>query len=185
LVLKYTPEPERGTMAPDFALPDTEGKIWTRDQAAGECGLLVMFICNHCPYVQAIRSKLVRDAHAAMDLGFGVVAISANDVADYPQDAPDKMHQLALEDGFRFPYLYDKTQQVAREYGAVCTPDFFVYNNALALQYRGRLDASGIDDGDTDLPRDMYQAMRAIASSGHGPEQQYPSMGCSIKWTRT
>lgn len=182
MVLKYTPEPERDSIAPDFALPDTAGKIWTRDEAAGEHGLLVMFICNHCPYVQAIRSKLVRDAHAALDLGFGVVAISANDVASYPQDAPDKMHALAVEDGFRFPYLYDETQVVARAYGAVCTPDFFAYNKDLALQYRGRLDASGIDDGDTDLPREMYQALQEIAASGQGPKQQYPSMGCSIKW---
>jgi peroxiredoxin len=182
LVLKYTPEPERGAPAPDFALPDTNGKICTRDQITGAKGLLVMFICNHCPYVQALRQKLVREAHAALDLGFGVVAISANDVASYPQDAPEHMHAQAQADGYRFPYLYDETQQVARAYGAVCTPDFFVYNSDLALQYRGRLDASGIDDGDSDLPRELHQALQQIAASGQGPEQQYPSMGCSIKW---
>jgi len=182
LSLKYTPEPERGATAPDFALPDTSGRIWTRDEAAGEQGLLVMFICNHCPYVQAIRSKLVRDAHAAIDLGFGVVAISANDVASYPQDAPDKMLELAQQDGFRFPYLYDETQATARAYGAVCTPDFFLYNKDMALQYRGRLDASGIDDGATELPRELYQAMQEVVASGVGPAQQYPSVGCSIKW---
>ncbi len=182
MVLKYTPEPELGALAPDFALPDTAGRIWSRDELAGEQGLLVMFICNHCPYVQTLRKKLVRDAHAALDLGFGVAAISANDVTAYPQDAPDKMRAQARADGYRFPYLYDESQQVARAYGAVCTPDFFIYNKDLALQYRGRLDAGGIEDGDVELPRELFQALQQIAATGQGPAQQYPAMGCSIKW---
>ncbi len=185
MVLKYTPEPELGAAAPDFSLPDPDGKPWCRDDLADDLGLLVMFICNHCPYVKAIRNKLVRDAHAALDLGFGVVAISANDVTAYPDDAPDKMREQALADGYRFPYLYDREQQVARAYGAVCTPDFFLYNKDLRLQYRGRLDASGINDGATELPRELYQAALQIAQAGVGPNQQNPSMGCSIKWIET
>ncbi|MCB1958871.1 MAG: thioredoxin family protein, partial [Rhodocyclaceae bacterium] len=139
----------QGTPAPDFALPDcnpltspTPG-IVTRDGIVGEAGLLVMFICNHCPYVIAIRERLVEDCRELMAVGFGVVAISANDVTSHPQDGPEHMAEVAREAGFPFPYLYDESQVVARAYGAVCTPDFFGFDADLRLRYRGRLDAGG------------------------------------------
>ncbi len=186
MALTYTPlfEPNAGqnVQAPDFSLPDPDGKLWSRADCIGEAGLLVMFICNHCPYVQAIRGKLVRDAHALMDIGIGVVAINSNDVIAYPQDSPEKMHQQAVQDGYRFPYLYDADQSVAKAYGAVCTPDFFGYNADLQLCYRGRLDASGMRDSGVEHPRELFNAMCQVASTGQGPEQQIPSMGCSIKW---
>ena len=128
------------TPAPDFTLPGVDGRVWTRDQCRGERGLLVMFICNHCPYVQAVRERLVRDVKDLQALGIGCVAIMSNDPADYPEDSFQDMQRVAREFGYPFPYLYDETQGVARAYGAVCTPDFFGYNAALGLQYRGRLD---------------------------------------------
>lgn len=166
----------------DFSLLDTAGRVVTRDDVAGFRGLLVMFICNHCPYVQSILSRIVRDAHALIDKGIGVVAISANDVQTYPEDGPDKMADLALRHGFRFPYLYDETQDVARKYGAECTPDFFGYNASGQLQYRGRLDASTRMAAAADARRDLYLAMIQIAETGKGPADQIASMGCSIKW---
>lgn len=171
-----------GAAAPDFALPDPEGRLHTRDELTGPKGLLVMFICNHCPYVQAVIDRIQRDAADLQKMGIGVVAISANDVADYPQDAPAHMQAEALKHGFSFPYLYDETQQVARTYGAECTPDFFGYNSALELQYRGRLDSSGRTPGDPDARRDLFEAMSQIAETGKGPLDQTPSIGCSIKW---
>ncbi len=182
MVLTYSPLCEKDKNAPDFTLPDPDGTLWSRDQCRGENGLLVMFICNHCPYVQAIRSKLVRDAHDLMSLGVGVVAINANDISTYPEDSPEHMREQALEDGYRFPYLYDAEQTVAKAYGAVCTPDFFGYNAEMGLRYRGRLDAGGMQDSDVEHPRELFLAMQQIATSGEGPEQQTPSMGCSIKW---
>ncbi len=182
MTLTYSPLCDKDLTAPDFSLPDPDGKPWTRDQCSGSAGLLVMFICNHCPYVQAIRIKLVRDAHALMELGVGIAAISSNDVNAYPQDSPEYMRLQAEQDGYRFPYLYDADQSVAKAYGAVCTPDFFGYNADLALRYRGRLDASGMQDSDVEHPRELFSAMRLIAATGDGPEEQIPSMGCSIKW---
>jgi len=182
MVLTYSPVAEANQTAPDFCLPDPAGKLWNRQMCQGRNGLLVMFICNHCPYVQAIRGKLVRDAHALTDIGVGVVAISSNDIKLYPQDAPEFMQEQAEQDGYRFPYLYDADQSVAKAYGAVCTPDFFGYNADLNLQYRGRLDASGIHNSDIEHTPELFLAMQQIASSGIGPEQQTPSMGCSIKW---
>lgn len=171
-----------GAKAPDFALPDPDGKIFSLAQIAGAKGTLVMFICNHCPYVQAVIDRIQRDATELQALGIGVVAISANDVTDYPQDAPELMKAEAERHGFTFPYLYDETQAVARAYGAECTPDFFGYNADLELQYRGRLDASGRTAGDPDARRELFEAMAQIAETGQGPREQTASIGCSIKW---
>lgn len=171
------------TPLPDFALPDPDGAIHHRDDLRGPNGTLVMFICNHCPYVQSVLDRICRDAaELQRDHGIGVVAISANDIADYPQDGPDQMKAEALRHGFTFPYLYDESQDVARAFGAECTPDFFGYNAAGELQYRGRLDASGRKPGPADARRELFEAMVLIAHSGTGPHDQVPSMGCSIKW---
>lgn len=169
--------------APDFALPDVlTGGIVTLTDVAGPNGTLVMFICNHCPYVQAILGKIIRDAHDLRALGVGVVAISANDPASYPEDGPEAMAALARTHSFPFAYLHDADQSVARAYNAACTPDFFGYNNDLNLQYRGRLDSSGRQPGPDDAPRELFEAMRQIAMTGEGPRDQTPSIGCSIKW---
>lgn len=178
----YPPICDFGAKAPDFDLPATDGRRVSLTAAAGPRGLLVMFICNHCPYVQAILDRMVRDAHALMDLGIGVVAISSNDATAYPEDAPDRMAELATRHGFRFPYLYDESQDVARDFGAVCTPDFFGYDAGLGLQYRGRLDASGRAPGPPEAARELVEAMAQVARTGHGPADQRGSMGCSIKW---
>lgn len=182
MVSTETPVCAFGQPAIDFALPGTDGKMWTLEHCRGENGLLVMFICNHCPYVQAILDRLVRDTQQLKTLGINTVAISANDVSDYPEDSFDNMQQIASKNGFSFPYLYDETQAVAKAYGAVCTPDFFGYNKDLALQYRGRFDASRKEAAAADVRRDLFEAMQQVAQTGHGPEQQIPSMGCSIKW---
>jgi peroxiredoxin len=177
-----TPVCDFGLPAIDFSLPGTDGKIWTLEDCRGENGLLVMFICNHCPYVKAVLDRLVRDTRDLKELGINSVAIMANDVEEYPEDSFDNMKRVAQEQGFSFPYLYDETQQVARAYGAVCTPDFFGYNKDRQLQYRGRLDASRKEAADPDVRRDLFEAMKQVAETGQGPENQIPSMGCSIKW---
>lgn len=182
MVSTETPLCDFGAPAPDFALPGVDGRIWTRDQCKGPRGLLVMFICNHCPYVKAIRDRLVRDARELAALGIGCVAISSNDVNDYPEDSFDHMKQVAAEFDFPFPYLYDESQAVARAYGAVCTPDFFGYDSELGLQYRGRLDASRKEAAPPNVRRDLFEAMKQVAETGAGPIEQIPSMGCSIKW---
>jgi hypothetical protein len=148
---------------------------------AGPNGLLVMFICNHCPFVKAVLDKIVRDAGELKAQGVGSVAICSNDPTDYPEDSFDNMKSLAERLRFPFPYLWDESQQVARAYGAMCTPDFFGYNSKLGLQYRGRLD----DSGRTAKPggeRELYHAMLQVARSGKGPAKQTASIGCSIKW---
>lgn len=182
MALKHTPVCEFDAPAPDFSLPGTDGKRWTLSQCRGPRGLLVMFISNHCPYVQAIRSKLRRDCAELVSLGINSVAIMPNDTVNYPEDSLEKMREVAVAEHFPFPYLIDETQQVARAYGAVCTPDFFGYNADLKLQYRGRLDAAGARVDAQDEPRELFQAMQEVARSGQGPEHQVPSMGCSIKW---
>lgn len=166
----------------DFSLPGTDGRMHDLQDIKGPNGTLVMFICNHCPYVQAVMDRIVRDARDLQAKGVGVVAISANDAQDYPQDGPEQMASEAARHGFTFPYLYDEAQSVARAYGAECTPDFFGYNADGELQYRGRLDASRRTAGPEDARRDLYEAMVQIAETGHGPKDQVPSMGCSIKW---
>ncbi|HEX5803079.1 MAG TPA: thioredoxin family protein [Azospira sp.] len=171
-----------GWPAPDFDLPGTDGKRHSLASCRGPNGLLVMFICNHCPYVQAILPRLVEDAAALQALGVGVAAISSNDAAAYPADAFPEMQRLARERAFPFPYLYDETQAVARAYGAVCTPDFFGFDAALALHYRGRFDDTGRGPARPDARRELLAAMRAIAAGDGGPQQQWPSIGCSLKW---
>ncbi len=171
-----------GLPAIDFDLPGTDGRRYTLADCRGPNGLLVMFICNHCPYVQAIIDRIVRDSRELATFGIGSVAIMSNDVAVYPEDSPENMAQLARRMDFPFPYLYDESQAVARAYGAVCTPDFFGYNAKLELQYRGRLDASGRNPAPPDTPRELFAAMRQIAETGQGPREQTASIGCSIKW---
>jgi len=177
-----TPVCEFGLAALNFDLIGTDGKSWSLDDCRGPNGLLIMFICVHCPYVQAINEKLVRDTRQLEALGINSVAIMPNDTEYYPEDSLENMQRVATEMGYPFPYLKDETQQVARAYGAVCTPDFFGYNSRLELQYRGRLDASGRWPGSGDEQRELYQAMKQVAETGTGPENQIPSIGCSIKW---
>jgi hypothetical protein len=141
-----------------------------------------MFICNHCPYVKAIQLKLVRDTTELMALGVHSVAIMSNDTHTYPEDSFENMQRVARATGYPFPYLLDATQEVARAYGAVCTPDFFGYNARLELQYRGRLDASGRQPGADNVERELFLAMKQVAETGRGPERQLASIGCSIKW---
>lgn len=164
--------------APDFTLPASDGKTYSLQDVAGENGTLVMFICNHCPYVKSIIDKIIRDAEDLQKLGIGVVAINANDADEYPEDSFENMQKL----DFPFPYLHDESQAVARAYDAQCTPDFFGFNKGLGLQYRGRLDSSGRNKGPDYLNRDLYQAMKQIAETGQGPRDQIASIGCSIKW---
>ena len=182
MVSLETPVCEFDQPVVDFSLPGVDGKIWTPEAARGEKGLLVMFICNHCPYVKAIRDRLVRDTSELMRYGINSVAIMSNDPAEYEEDSFDNMKRVAKEFGFPFPYLLDETQQVAKDYGAVCTPDFFGYNGSMQLQYRGRLDASRKEAAATDVRRDLFDAMVQVAETGRGPAEQIPSMGCSIKW---
>lgn len=171
-----------GWKAPAFRLPATDGRIYGLDELKGANGTLVMFICNHCPYVQAVFDRIVRDAKELADLGVASVAISSNDAEAYPEDSFARMKDVAAAQGFPFPYLYDETQEVARSYGAICTPDFFGFNAGLELQYRGRLDASGKNPAPAGARRELFEAMREIAATGRGPKDQSPSMGCSIKW---
>ncbi len=171
-----------GWKADDFTLPGTDGRDWSLAEIAGPKGTLIMFICNHCPYVQSVIDRIVRDAAALQELGIGVAAISANDATAYPQDSFENMKTEALRHGFTFPYLYDENQEVAKAYGAVCTPDFFGFNASLGLQYRGRLDASGRQAAGPEVKRELYEAMKQVAEIGQGPQGQVPSMGCSIKW---
>ncbi len=167
--------------APDFELPATDGRRYGRDTLARPNGLLVMFICNHCPYVKAVLDKLVRDGGELQSHGIGTVAICSNDAATYPEDSFENMRALALQMRFPFPYLWDETQEVAKAYGAVCTPDFFGYNGKLGLQYRGRLDDAG-RSAKPDAPRELFNAMVQVARTGRGPAVQVLSVGCSIKW---
>lgn len=170
-----------GWKAPSFTLPGVDGKSHALEQLKGRNGTLVAFICNHCPYVKSVIDRLVRDAAELSRLGISTVAINANDAAQYPEDGFPEMVAFAQRHRLPFPYLHDETQAVARAYGAVCTPDFFGFNAALELQYRGRLDASR-KDVVPDARRDLYEAMRQVAETGHGPQDQVASIGCSIKW---
>ena len=177
-----TPVCDFGWKAVDFDLPGVDGKRYSLAAAKGENGLLLMFICNHCPYVKAVRERIVRDVKELRQHGIGAIAIMSNDPADYPEDSFDNMARVAKEFDFPFPYVWDETQQVAQAYGAVCTPDFFGFNSNLELQYRGRLDASRKEAAPADVRRDLFEAMLQVAETGRGPDQQIPSIGCSIKW---
>ena len=182
MVSLETPVCEFDKPAIDFNLPGTDGKNWSLKECMGKNGLLIMFICNHCPYVKAVRNRIVRDAKELKQLGVESVAIMANDTVNYPEDSFENMKKIAEEFDFSFPYLLDETQEVAKAYGAVCTPDFFGYNADFELQYRGRLDASRKETAPEDAPRELFMAMKQIAETGRGPEHQIPSIGCSIKW---
>jgi len=172
-----------GWKAVDFDLPGVDGKRHTLGSARGPRGLLLMFICNHCPYVKAIRPRIVRDCKDLQPHGIGSIAIMSNDPADYPEDSFENMRRVAAEFGFPFPYAFDETQDVARAYGAVCTPEFFGFNANLELQYHGRLDASKTAPI-PDARRELFDAMVGIARTGQGPAEQTTAIGCSIKWKR-
>jgi peroxiredoxin len=170
-----------GWKASDFSLKGVDGKTYSLADVRGPKGTLVVFICNHCPYVKASIDRIVAEAKALQDIGIGTIAIMPNDIETYPEDSFDNMKAFAARHGFSFPYVIDKTQEVARVYDAQCTPDFFGFNAKDQLQYRGRLDASRV----TTVPnarRDLFEAMKQVAETGLGPEEQIPSMGCSIKW---
>ncbi len=171
-----------GWKARDFRLPGIDGRTYTLAETRGPKGLLVMFICNHCPYVKAIADRLARDVRDLQALGIGAIGIMSNDVAAYPEDSFTHMKSFAAKNGFTFPYVIDETQEVARAYDAVCTPDFFGFNANLELQYRGRLDASRKDAAPADARRELFEAMSQVARTGLGPREQVASMGCSIKW---
>lgn len=171
-----------GWTAPDFTLPATDGKTYGLTDIAGPKGTLVMFICNHCPFVLAILDRIVRDGRDLQGIGIGVAAICSNDADAYPADSFENMGKLAREAGFTFPYLHDADQRVARAYDAVCTPDFFGFDADLGLQYRGRLDASRGQPAPTDARRELHEAMKQVAETGQGPREQTASIGCSIKW---
>lgn len=177
-----TPICDFGWNAPDFSLPGVDGKTYTLADVKGENGTLVVFMCNHCPYVLAVLERLIRDIKELQALGIGVVAINANDPTQYPADSFDNMKKMAADNAFTFPYLFDESQAVARAYDAVCTPDFFGFDANLGLQYRGRLDASKKETGPADAKRELFEAMQSVAQTDKGPESQIPSMGCSIKW---
>ncbi|MDX9860064.1 MAG: thioredoxin family protein [Rhodospirillales bacterium] len=182
MVTTPTPLCQFGWRAPDFSLQGLDGRTYRLADVRGSRGTLLMFICNHCPYVRAVIDRLVRDVCELQALGIGAAAIMSNDYQRYPDDAPEKMRAFAAENGFTFPYLIDETQGVARAYDAVCTPDFFGFDADLGLQYRGRLDESGRRPAPADARRELFEAMRQVAETGHGPTEQHPSLGCSIKW---
>lgn len=177
-----TPLCDFGWKAVDAKLPAVDGRTLSILEQAGPRGLVVAFICNHCPYVRAVISRIVRDARDLAGVGIGFVAINSNDPLAYPEDSFENMQRFASEHALPFPYLYDEDQSVARAYGAVCTPDFFGFNAAGELQYRGRLDASRKEAVDHGLHRDLYEAMFDVARTGRGPQEQQASIGCSIKW---
>jgi peroxiredoxin len=172
-----------GWQAREFDLPGVDGRRYTLASTRGPKGALVMFICNHCPYVKAVLDRIVRDCSELAPLGIGSVAIMSNDPADYPEDSFENMKRIARERDFGFPYLLDESQEVAKAYGAVCTPEFFGFNAQLELQYHGRLDASKT----APLPgarRDLFEAMLAIANGERGPKDQIAGLGCSVKWRK-
>ena len=160
-----------------------DGKTHALDDVKGERGLLVMFICNHCPYVKAVIDRIIRDTRELKEHGIGSVAIMSNDTVNYPEDSFDNMRRWAKEKAFPFPYLLDATQEVARAYGAVCTPDFFGFDANLRLQYRGRIDAATPSNPAPNARRELFDAMLQVAQTGTAPPQQHPSIGCSIKWS--
>ncbi len=182
MVSTPTPVCDFGWKAVDFDLPGVDGRRYTLDAVRGPNGLLVMFICNHCPYVKAVIDRIVRDTQELKHYGIGSIAIMSNDPTDYPEDSWDNMVRIAREKQFPFPYVLDETQAVAKAYGAVCTPDFFGFNANLELQYRGRLDESRKETAPEGVRRDLFEAMKQIAQTGQGPREQIPSIGCSIKW---
>lgn len=181
-MLLDTPICDFGWKAPDFTLKDAYGKSFTMHNHLGEKGLLVMFICNHCPYVIQIAKRLAEDTQTLMDEGINVLGIMSNDYKQYEEDSPEKMKAFTQKHHFTFPYLVDESQSVGKAYGAVCTPDFFGVNSQGELQYRGRLDDVHREEDTSNRIPELLNAMRMIAKTGKGPKEQIPSMGCSIKW---
>jgi len=181
MVLLETPICDFDQPAIDFNLPGVDGRHWSLLECMGEKGVLVMFICNHCPYVKSICERLARDTRELRDFGINSVAIMSNDPALYEEDSFENMRAVAEKFDFSFPYLWDESQSVAQTYGAICTPDFFGYNADLKLQYRGRLDESRKEPV-SGARRDLFEAMKQVAQRGRGPAKQIPSAGCSIKW---
>lgn len=177
-----TPVCDFGWRAVDFSLPGVDGKTTSLADVRGERGTLVVFMCNHCPYVVGAIDRIVQAVEELRPLGIGAVAINANDAVNYPADSFENMKVFAQEHGMNLPYLYDESQAVARAYDAVCTPDSFGFDADLGLQYRGRIDAGGRMAAPAGAPRELFDAMVAIAETGQGPKEQTPSMGCSIKW---
>ncbi len=176
------PHAELGLEAPPFTLPATDGKTYSLAGLKGERGTLVMFICNHCPYVQGSIDRAIADAKVLAPLGIATIAICSNDAESYPEDSFDHMRAFAKRHGFPFPYLHDETQNVARAYGAVCTPDYFGFDDKLELVYRGRLDEGRTEPPRKGAKRELLEAMTAVARTGKAPAEQTPSVGCSIKW---
>ena len=182
MVSLNTPVCDFGWLAKDFNLLGVDGQQWNLSKAMGLNGLVVMFICNHCPYVKAILPRLVNDLAELKKLGINAVAISSNDEVKYPEDSFANMQKISNNHLFSFPYLFDQTQELAKSYNAICTPDFFGFNQALELQYRGRFDSSGRGEAPLDNKRDLYHAMKLVAETQKGPNEQFSSIGCSIKW---
>lgn len=185
MALLDTPLCDFGWKAPDFTLSDANGKSFTMSEQMGKNGLLIAFICNHCPYVKTIGDRFAKDADELIANGINVLAVMSNDYRDYAEDSPENMIKFATQYGFNFPYLIDETQEIGKTYGAICTPDFFGLNNKGELQYRGRLDNGTMRSSQAELDnrtRELVDAMMGIAQTGDGPREQKPSMGCSIKW---
>ena len=182
MALTKTPICDFGKKAENFQLKSTENKVISLNEVKGENGTLIMFICNHCPYVKAVITEIVQDCKKLESNGVKAVAICSNDVKNYPEDSFENMIKFSKEHNFNFPYLIDETQEIAKKFDAVCTPDFFGYNKNLELQYRGRIrelkELKPVRSGESDL----YKAMKLISETGKGPENQIPSMGCNIKW---
>lgn len=182
MALLETPEKDRNFKAVDFDLKGTDGKNHSLSDCMGDKGLVVMFICNHCPYVKAIIDRLVPDCQALQAMGVGCVAIMPNDTVSHPQDSFENMQKFAKEHSFTFPYVIDETQEIAKAYGAVCTPDLYGFDAEGILQYRGRLDSAGPNAANEGTVRELLKAMTGVANGGQAPDEQFPSMGCSIKW---
>ena len=183
MVSLNTPLCDFGWKAEPFKLLGVDDKFWTLDSAKGQNGLLVMFICNHCPYVKAILPRLINDFSELKKIGINSIAISSNDVLNYPEDSFDEMKKLSVLHNFTFPYIFDESQSVAKSYNAICTPDFFGFNRSLELQYRGRFDSTGRSDSPPDdNKKDLFEAMKLISEIQIGPETQFSSIGCSLKW---
>ncbi len=182
MALLHTPPRDEDFFAPDFMLKNIDGKMTSLEDIKGPKGFLLLFICNHCPYVKAIIKRLVEDCRVLQENGIGIAAIMPNDAQSYPEDSFENMQKFAKEYDFTFPYLIDETQEIAKAYGAVCTPDIFGFNAQGIMQYRGRCDSAGANPPNENTRREMREAMLRVADIGAGPHEQFPSMGCSIKW---